>query len=471
MRPRPSFDRLTADILSERAHDSLPAVTPNRARWAPAVALLLGAATLLSAGVTSSGASAATVQSDASSAAAPSGVPSPSSLSGGSVGVPAPSGRTVAPPASISATCSADVTKVLRTWFASLPKDATVVIKRGACYRVDRGIRLDDPVGLTVYGGTFRSDAVAKGHHGHGKGHAVFDLIGGSHVTLEALRIVGMNAGGYHPRLAFAAGIDVEGTAGVTVRGVTIDHTFGDGITLNPLRGGADHDSGTIVAPVVDAVVRGVTIDGAGRQGIAFVAVNKAQVDDAVIKDPGMDTFDVEADQSNEGAADVTIDGCVATGGTGFFANGGAGGAKETHDITIEHCTMEKPEGGWAVLVQRPSRKGGGTGGLAGTGAAKSARKLRGPINLVADSLWCGASVYVACIQLGGSDVTVSNSLLRFPGGSVHEAVYRLVDGSQARFFDDVVERYGRTGTLSPDSSLHISGGRWTSWADSANKA
>lgn len=315
---------------------------------------------------------------------------------------------------------------------------------------VNEGIKLKNPQGLTVYGGTFRTAATPTGPIAGQKGLAVFTSIGGSHLTLEEMQIIGANPGGYHPRLAFAGGINLEGTATATIRSVNIKNTFGDGISLSPLRGGANHRSGTIIAPASAIAIQDVTIDGIGRQGITFASVSGAQVSDVIVTNPGLNTFDLEADQWNEGTSDVTIDACRASGGVGFFANGGAGNAAQTHDITVENCTMTTAEGGSAILVQRAN--GRGTSGQ---------RKLRGPFTFTSDSLKCGASVYVACVQLTGAEVTVSRSRLQFPSGAFHEAVYRLAGGSHATFVDAVVKGYGRIGSVSRNSSVRVTGGRW----------
>ena len=316
----------------------------------------------------------------------------------------------------------------------------------GACYRVDQGLKLEDPQRLTIYGGTFRNESDSPGPSAHSKGDPVFTVVGGSGITLEAMRISGMNRGGYHARLAFAGGIELEGTAHATIRGVTITNTFGDGITLAPLRGGANHNSGQILAPASAVAIRDVTIKGVGRQGVTFAAVSGARLSDVIVTHPGLDTFDLEADQADEGASDITISDCEASGGILFFANGGAGSGRRTSYVVVEHCTMTKPEGGSAVLVERP-----GHGKVA-----------RGPFLFVADTLWCGASAYVACVELSGADVTLSMVTLRFPADATHEAVYRLGSGSHATFENDLVEGYGRQGKVVPSSSVHVSGGRWT---------
>ncbi len=383
---------------------------------------------------------------------------SQTTLVGGATPVSVPPGPSVAPPATIASDCSTDVSTPLRKWFKSLGADQTVVIRSGSCYLVNEGIKLKQPQGLTVYGGDFRTAVVPRdlrGQPGSNKGHAVFTVLGGSGVTFEAMDISGANPGGYHWRLAFAAGIDFEGTSHAVVRGVTISHTFGDGITLAPLRGGADHDSGTIIAPSSDVTIDGVTVDTAGRQGLTFASVLGAQVDDVILKNIGLDTFDVEADQTNEGAYNVVIDGCLASGGAIFFANGGAGAAVGTGNITVEHCTMTEPQDGSAILVVR-------------NGAGKRG-KVRGPFTFEADVLRCGASDYVGCVQLSGGNVTITASQVLFPDTTVHEAVYGLAKGATATFVADVVQGYGRKGRADPTSSAHIVGGTWTRAGHDAN--
>jgi hypothetical protein len=366
-------------------------------------------------------------------------------LQGATAKVAAPKGPTLSPPASIPSNCSTDVSSSLQSWFSSLPPDTTVVAKSGACYLVDSGIVLDEPTGLTVYGGTFRDDSTSVPQAPHSKGHPVFTVLGGSAVTLEEMTIKGANTGGYHARLAFAGGIELEGTADPTVRSVTVTDTFGDGITLAPLRGGRDHNSGQILSPVTGATLEDLTIDRVGRQGITFASVTGARVGDVVIRSPGIDTFDFEADQAGEGATNVTIDGCEASGGAIFFANGGAGSSPRTSEVTVRNCTMDKPEGGSAILI---------------VGRPQSAT-LRGPFIFTSDRLWCGASAYVACVQLTRAEVTLSGDTLLFPSGTTHEAVYHLAGGSHATFQDDVVHGYGRKGQAVVGSSVQVSGGNW----------
>ncbi len=353
----------------------------------------------------------------------------------------------------MTANCSVDVSKPLRKWLKSLPAGTTVVAPASACYLVNEGIRLSDPKDLTIYGATFVDKTAAPGPRRLSKGAPVFTVIGGSGVTLEAMHIVGANAGGYHPALAFAGGIELEGTAGATIRGVTISNTFGDGITLAPLRGGSDHNSGAIVAPASAVVIRDVTVKEVGRQGITFSSITGAQLSDVVVDNQALATFDFEADQGNEGAEDVTIDGCEASGGGPFFANGGSGDGTHTGHITVEHCTMDTPEGGEAIIVQR----------------IRHDRVKRGPITFEDDSLRCGNSAYVSCVQVTGGVVTVSASSLQFPPATIHEPVYLAASGAHVTFAGDVVTGYGLRGrTVGRKAVVQVLGGHWVPWADLA---
>jgi Right handed beta helix region len=425
-------------------------------RRATALAVLaVAAVAALAAGCSTSSVTTARTTTTVSRPHTPTTTPGPSAapvLQGGSTPVPAPTGKTVSPPASVAANCSVDVSGPLKRWLRSLPAGQTVVGSPNACYLVNEGIRLKDPKGLTIYGATFMDKETAPIKSAKSKGNPVFTVIGGSDVTFEALHIVGANTVGYHSGLAFAGGIELEGTAGATIRGVTISHVFGDGITLAPLRGGANFNSDVIVAPASSVTIRDVTVSHVGRQGITFASVKGVNVSDVIVNHPGQDTFDFEADQWNEGAKNVTIDGCEAKAGGYFFANAGTSYGHRTGSITVEHCSMDRAEGGTAILVERPR-----------TGSAQ-----RGPFVFKNDTLYCGASDYVSCVQVTGGDVTVADSSLGFPGGTVHEPVYHASAGAHVTFDGDVVAGYGLLGKKTGKKAVvQVVGGHWKPWADS----
>ena len=101
----------------------------------------------------------------------------------------------------------------------------------------------------------------------------------------------------------------------------------------------------------------------------------------------------------------------------------------------------------------------------------KSARhqRFRGPLDFVADVIYCGGSVYVGCVQLSGANVTVADSVLHFATGGIHEHVYNAKMGSTAVFSNVVIKGKGRTGHASKNSTVHITGGDWSSVTSAAH--
>ena len=135
-------------------------------------------------------------------------------------------------------------------------------------------------------------------------------------------------------------------------------------------------------------------------------------------------------------------------GGALFFANGGAGTGAYTHDITVSHCATGKQTTGDPVLVHDIGR---------------NKDHPRGPINFVADKFECGHIATVACVELSGASVTIENSVLDFPSGTMHEAVYHVARRSSVVFTNDAVQGFGRTGRLARNSALQVAGGHWVS--------
>jgi Right handed beta helix region len=351
---------------------------------------------------------------------------------------PRPAGS-IEPPASISANCSANVSTKLQDWLRSLPRSAIVYSPPSSCYLVNNGIKLSFPKRLTIDGGTFRSRTLGS------MGRRVFDVIGGSGITFENMRILGPDVRHlWVPKRAFQSGIELQGTRHAQILHVSIADVFGDGITLAPLRGGAGHNSGVIVRPVEDLLIDNVSIDGAGRQGISPVSVDGATMRDVTIRDVNMNAFDFEADQGNEGAKHVLIDGCSIS-----HANSLANIAEDagfTGPITIENCSMATLDSGVAIYVTSASND-----------------RDAGRIAFVHDLLRCRTKAPGACIQLqDANNFAVDQSRIVFgPGTGATESVFSVTDKTHATFADDLVTGYGSEGSTGFHSSVAISGGLW----------
>lgn len=336
----------------------------------------------------------------------------------------------------------------MQQWLRSLPAGSTVSVAPGACYLVNEGVTLDGAQGLTISGGMWKDTSQPQSGAPASQMNPIFWLVGGSGLTLESLSISGVNPGGYDSSGAFAAGIRSDGVIGLNVNNVVVDDVYGDGIELGPLRAAGDI-SNVIVNPSENVTITSVSIDGSGRQGMTLASVTDATISSVSLKHIGLDVFDLEADQWDEGALDVIINGCTVGGGNGglFFANAGvSAGSAHTGNITIENCTMLTPDGGDAVLVETPNLEA----------------HPRGPITFLHDSLQCGSSVYVACVMATDAQISVDGSTVTVPPGTVHEPVYGATESSVLTFESDVVNGYGRQGTSDGTSSVAISGGSWT---------
>ncbi len=386
-------------------------------------------------------ASAATLPSQQS----PSGRAEPSAVAG-SIGA-SPLG--VAPPFWLADNCSQDVSAGMQAWLNALPQGSVVRAPAHSCYLIDGGLRLVGLQDVTIRGGDWQDRTVPVPGANVNDMDPAFWFVGGSGITVEDMEISGVNPGGYHESGAFGAGIRSDGVVGMVVANVLVAHVYGDGLSLNPLRASGDASS-TIVRPSEDIIVHNIWIDGAGRQGVTLSDVTDAALSGLDLAHVALDVFDLEADQWNEGVQNVTIDGCTVGGDVGglFFANAGEGsGGPWTSDVSVNGCTMNAPLAGDAILVE----------------AADASGAPRGPITFDGDVLRCGASDYVACVEVTDGNVTVANSLLVCPPGTVHESVYDADANSTVNFYDDTVTGYGAAGSASPNSSATVLGGQWTS--------
>jgi hypothetical protein len=310
---------------------------------------------------------------------------------------------------------------------------------------------VNNPQGLTVDGGEYKIATVPQDQREkspRNRGHAVFWLIGGSHVTLESLQIVGANHGGYHWHLAFEAGIRSDGVDGLTVTNSTISNVFGDGIELNVLRGGQD-TSGTIIRPSENVTVTNASVDGAGKAGIALTGASDVSLSAIQLAHIGVNDFDLNTDQWNEGSKNVTIDGCNADGaGAAFFSASGPGYGAFTSNIAVVNCTMSKAQAADAISVA----------------AAQRSESSKGPIAFTNDHLICGRAVSAACVDVMHANVTIANSsviVAPVPTGNGGERIYMARHHSTIVFDDVTAKGYDKAGKADKTSTVSVTGGTW----------
>lgn len=286
-------------------------------------------------------------------------------------------------------TCTKPVTGKLRTYITS--HSNTTINLTGGCYLIS-SMKLPHLDHVRIVGGTYRASGKFD--------NALFWLQGGTGLSFSKMTFIGNNPGGYHPKLAFQAAFRNDGVAGVRYKNISVTGLYGDGLELNVLRGAQD-DSGQIIGHTTDVVVNGYTINTVGRQGVAIADGNRISITNISMTNVGIDDFDLEADQGNEGVRNLTVNGCTVNSNGAFFANGGEGVGKLTHSNLIENCNMVIGKSGYAIYVIAP--KG----------------QVRGLVTFNNDTIRCGVSVYVGCLQLHGATVTVENSNVYFPGSTI----------------------------------------------------
>jgi hypothetical protein len=245
------------------------------------------------------------------------------------------------------------------------------------------------------------------------------------------MTVAGVNRGSYKAGLAFNSAIEVEGTQGITIDNVTTSHTYGDGVTIDPLRSGKGRNS--IVSPTEDLTVNGLTVDAAGRQAIALVSVDHATLSHLTLGTAAFESLDFEADTAGEGTENVTV-----TGGTGIkpiniSSNGPATGPLTFNDFNVT-----------------------GTAGAAVNVRNLTGKPDRGQIVFNGDSLRCGASSETACLQIVGGDVLVEHSMLTigFPKDQLKERVFAAADHSTLTFVATTVAGIHAQGTHDSTSTV-----------------
>ena len=192
---------------------------------------------------------------------------------------------------SISDTCSTDVTGALNSWFAGLPKGATVNLPSGACYLVSNSssalLTIQDKEWLTINGNgtTFEQRTYDDAGDPQSPVLTIGDNVA---LTINNVTLRGPSSNG---------GWNDEGNAGilmwqnfaVTLNNVTITSVEGDGLDVYPLGN----------EPGVNwyVVVHHSTIENVGYKAIVPEAADHFTVENSTL---ASDDIDAEVDFSRQ---------------------------------------------------------------------------------------------------------------------------------------------------------------------------
>ncbi len=200
-------------------------------------------------------------------------------------------GPVVTVPTSIDATGERDVTGELNQFFAGVAPGSTIRFPNRGRFRVENVVLIDAQSNLTIEGNDSIFMAMTDGssqpvpfrnfRNRWPRMREHVEIRRSRQIAIRDLAIVGPNSSGrYEPDLEAQAGFVVSASAGVTLDGVTVRGTFGDGVY--------------IVGQSSDVTITGCTLDRNGRQGVAVVAGRNITVTNCAISDTGRSAIDLE---------------------------------------------------------------------------------------------------------------------------------------------------------------------------------
>lgn len=187
---------------------------------------------------------------------------------------------------------------------------------------------------VTINGGTYDDPSNFNPHFSPGGLKPIIRIKDTAEVTIENVVLNGVNPGGFHRDLVGEAGIDVLSSDHVSITNVSINNTFGDGMTLFA---NIPKDK----SPTTNLTVDGVTITNAGRQGLTIADVMGGTISNVDVVSSASMGWDFESDIGNVGSGYLTINNPVSRGGMRFI--------ESLHGpITVNNCTCSRHVTDWS---------------------------------------------------------------------------------------------------------------------------
>jgi len=250
------------------------------------------------------------------------------------VGLPAPAAAappTYSVPITIDSTGTTDVTTQLSQFLSSVPDGATVSFRPLGRYRVDGTLLLRSRHNLGLEGNGATVFATTTG--APTRAHMAFS--GGGPVSVRDLTIVGANnssdwRNGYVPSREWQAGIQLTGVHGASISHVTIERVWGDFLYLGQAEDGTHQWTDNVT-------LSDSTLDVAGRQGIAITGARDVTITSTSLSRVALAAFDIEPNNSTDGAARIHIAANSVGPAKEFFAAAGAAAPITDLEITANH--------------------------------------------------------------------------------------------------------------------------------------
>lgn len=239
-----------------------------------------------------------------------------------------------APPDTIPADCSVDVSTELNAWLAALP-DGVVVDFGTGCYLVEQTLQVVGKTDVMFSGGTFR--ALTTGEHlpawdgkeaNWPRHRAHWRIQNSTRVTFNDTRVEGPNSNFIYDSTLEAQHGFAVGNGSATFNNVIVRNVWGDFVT-------AGENS-------VDVIITGLDGSGAGRQGIGIVDSTNVVLQDSTLDRVRRSCVDVEP----LGSIGQVVSGVIIRNNNFIFCGNttvGVGGSGSSSNITIDGNTSTQP--------------------------------------------------------------------------------------------------------------------------------
>ena len=264
---------------------------------------------------------------------------------------PVPSGVVTVPPG-IPSDCSADVQEQLTSFIDAQPDGSTIEFPANGCYAQSDRIMVREKRNLTIdaNGSSFRSSAPNTGAKVAGN----WLILRGANVRLTDMKIVGnfhltgprspqrVNEATIGPNPnQFNMGVGIYGGSGIYVTDTTIEHVFGDGVTLAV----AHYIEGSGTHPLdnpSDVHLERIQVTKTARHCVSPSQGDGVWLQDSTLTDCWYGAFDGELDNVTQKLKNVHI---LRNTLDGFFMFGiaipVAGDANNTENIEIRDNTFK----------------------------------------------------------------------------------------------------------------------------------
>jgi hypothetical protein len=141
---------------------------------------------------------------------------------GADAGTSQPTGKVYSLPASVASDCSGDVTPALSKWISSVPDNSTLMLGKGACYRVDGSLAITNRRNLMLEGNGATLKATTRGT----RTRIYFGIDNSENIIVRNLIVKGANPRAGATRAAYLE--ELEAQHGFNLGGVR--HVLLDGV-------------------------------------------------------------------------------------------------------------------------------------------------------------------------------------------------------------------------------------------------